>query len=179
MKFLVVYGTTEGQTRKIADGIAERIRAHGPAAEAIDSTAAPAELDLGAYDAVVIAASVHQHRHQASVMHFVKHHLARLQAMPTAFVSVSLAVAMAGEEGEREARSYVDRFLADTGWQPTEVHLAAGALLYTAYDFFKRQIMKFIVWKSGGPTETDQDYEFTDWAELSRFVDSFVEKVSS
>ena len=179
MKFLVVYGSTEGQTRRIADGIATRIREHGPEAETVDSTSLPADLDLGGVGAVIVAASVHQHRHQPSVMHFVKDNLARLQAVPTAFVSVSLAVAMAGEEGGREARSYVDRFLADTGWQPTEVHLAAGALLYTAYDFFKRQIMKFIVWKSGGPTETDQDYEFTDWAELSRFVDAFVEKVSS
>jgi len=73
----------------------------------------------------------------------------------------------------------VDQFQAETNWQPTETLLAAGALLYTEYDFFKRQLMKLIVWREGGPTDAGRDYEFTDWDALSKFVDSFVEMISS
>jgi menaquinone-dependent protoporphyrinogen oxidase len=39
--------------------------------------------------------------------------------------------------------------------------------------------MKLIVRKGGGPTDASQDYEFTDWDALSRFVDSFIETANS
>ncbi|MCP4317687.1 MAG: protoporphyrinogen oxidase [Hyphomicrobiales bacterium] len=176
MKVLVVFGTTEGQTRKIAEHIAKRVGEHGPNAQLFDCTSLPAEMDIDTYDAVVVAGSVHQHRHQTSVVHFVRKHLEGLQAKPTAFISVSLASVIEGDQ--KEARDYVDQFLAETGWRPTETFLVAGALLYTQYDFFKRQIMKLIVWRGGGPTDAGRDYEFTDWDALSEFVDSFVEMIS-
>ena len=172
MKFLIVYGTTEGQTRKISERIVEDIRERRHHAELHNSTSLPASLDISAYDAIIIAASVHQHRYQSSLVHFVKEHQEQLQAKPTAFLSVSLASVL--EESEQEAQEYVDQFVTETGWQPTQTELVAGALVYTQYDFFKRQIMKLIVWRGGGPTNANQDYEFTDWDALSRFVESFV-----
>ena len=173
MKFLVVYGTTEGQTRKISERIAEQIRERGHDAELYDSTSLPANLDIEGHDAVIVAASVHQHRHQSSLVHFAKEHREQLQAKPTAFLSVSLACVF--EEDRQEAQDYVDQFVTDTGWHPTQTEFVAGALVYTQYDFLKRQIMKLIVWRGGGPTDASQDYEFTDWDALSRFIDSFIE----
>jgi len=175
MKVLIVYGTTEGQTRKISQRIADHIDQKGHDAQLIDSTSLPKDLSIDAYDAVIVAASVHQHRHQAALVHFVKDNLEHLQKKPTAFVSVGLALVL--EEDQQEAQEYVDQFLTETGWQPTHTELVAGALVYTQYDFFKRQIMKFIVRKGGGPTDASQDYEFTDWEALSRFVDLFIENV--
>ena len=177
MKILVVYGTTEGQTRKIAERMAARIEDHGPPAELVDSASLPKDLDVDSYDAFIVAGSVHQHRHQASMVHFIAEHLKQLNAKPSAFVSVSLAAVL--EEDKREAQAYVDKVLEETGWRPTETMLLAGALLYTHYDFLKRQIMKLIVWKGGGPTDADRDYEFTDWQALSKFVDAFIEKVAA
>lgn len=177
MKVLIVYGTTEGQTRKISEWIAERIRRIGHDAEPHDSASLSADLDVGGYDAVIVAASVHQHSYQSSLVHFVKEHLAQLQVNPTAFLSVSLSSVL--DEDQREAQGYVDQFLTETGWHPTQTELVAGALVYTQYDFFKRQIMKLILWKGGGPTDANQDYEFTDWDALSSFVDSFLEMAGS
>jgi menaquinone-dependent protoporphyrinogen oxidase len=177
MRVLIVYGTTEGQTRKISERIGERIRELGHDAALQDSASLPADLDVGAYDAVIAAASVHQHRFQASLVHFVKERLEQLQAKPTAFVSVSLSTVLEGNQ--QEAQGYVDQFLAETGWHPTRTELVAGALVYTRYDFFKRQIMKLIVWRGGGPTDASQDFEFTDWDALSRFVDSFIVTANS
>jgi len=177
MKFLIVYGTTEGQTRKISARIAEGIREGGHDAELYDSTSLPPDLDVDAHDAVIVAASVHQHLYQSSLVHFVKEHREQLQAKPTAFLSVSLASVL--EEDKQEAQEYVDQFVTETGWRPTKTELVGGALVYTQYDFFKRQIMKLIVWKGGGPTDASQDYEFTDWDALSKFVESFVEMAGS
>jgi len=177
MKILVVYGTTEGHTRKISERIVKRIRGFGHDAELHDSTSLPADLDVGAYDAVIAAASVHQHRFQSSLVHFVKEHLEQLQVKPTAFLSVGLSTVL--EHDQHAAQGYVDQFLAETGWHPTRTEFVAGALVYTQYDFFKRQMMKLIVWKGDGPTDVSQDYEFTDWDALSGFVDSFIETVTS
>ena len=41
-----------------------------------------------------------------------------------------------------------------TGWRPGTVKLVAGALPYTQYAWFKRLIMKRIVGKAGGDTDT-------------------------
>ena len=173
MKFLCIYGTTEGQTRKITERIAAQIRENGFEVALLDSAALPPDLDVGAFDAVVLAASVHQQRYQTAFAHFVKKHRLELQARPSAFVSVSLSSVL--EENEDDAQEMADRFLDETGWRPTRTELVAGALAYTQYDFFKRQLMKWIVDRAGGPTDASQDYEFTDWDALDTFAVSFLE----
>lgn len=175
MKLLIIYGTTEGQTRKICQHIAGRISELGHDADLHDSTSLPSRLNISAYDAILVAASVHQGHYQTALRHFVKQQRLQLDTKPTAFVSVSLSSVR--EEDRDDAQGYVDQFLSETGWQPTRTELVAGALLYTHYDFFKRQIMKLTVSKGGGPTNASQDYEFTDWDALSNFVDGFIERV--
>lgn len=177
MRVLVVYGTTEGQTRRIAGWIAGRARERGHDADLRDSASLPTGFSIEGYDAVIVAASVHQYRHQTSVVHFVNAHLPALQDRPTAFLSVSLAAAQ--QDGRDDARQCAERFLDETGWRPTRTEPVAGALLYTRYDFFKRQLMKLIVRSGGGPADASQDYEFTDWDALGGFVDSFLDSISS
>jgi len=177
MKVLVVYGTTEGQTRKIAQWIAKRITANGHESQSHDATALLRDLDVAAFNAVIVAAPVHQQIHPEAVLGFVRAHLDSLTTKPSAFVSVSLSAAF--KDGRSEARSYVDRFLEDTGWQPTKTHLAAGALLFTEYDFFKEQIVRHVVLKDRAPVKIESDQEFTDWEALGTFVDDFVQMSES
>ncbi len=42
------------------------------------------------------------------------------------------------------------------------------------YDYFQRQIVKFIVMKRGGLADLTRDYEFTDWNALDGFIDEFL-----
>jgi menaquinone-dependent protoporphyrinogen oxidase len=175
MRALIVYGTTEGQTRKIAERIAARIRELGHEAQLHDSSALLNSLQVGAFTAIIVAASVHQQVHQEAVTGFAIAHRDELNAKLTAFVSVSLSAAL--EPDHVEAQKYVDRFVAETGWRPSKTLLLPGALRNTVYDYFKQQIIKYIVMKGGGPADAERDYEFTDWATLSKFVDSYVELV--
>jgi menaquinone-dependent protoporphyrinogen oxidase len=175
MRVLIVYGTTEGQTCKIAEQIAARVQELGQETQVCDSSALLDDLQIGAYEAIIIAASVHQQVHQETVTEFVIAHRDELKAKLTAFVSVSLSAAL--ETDSSEAQEYVDQFVAETGWRPTKTLLLAGALRYTGYDYFKQQIVKHIVMKGRGPSDTNRDYEFTDWQALSKFVDSFLEMV--
>jgi menaquinone-dependent protoporphyrinogen oxidase len=170
MNILIVYGTTEGQTRKIAEWTATHIREHAHQAELRDSAALAPVLDLETYDAFIIAASVHQEYHQEAITNFVIAHREVLDAKPSAFISVSLSAVLE----EPEAQKYVDSFVSVTRWRPRMTLLLGGALRFTEYDYFQEQIVKFIVMKRGGGSSTVRDREFTDWNVLAGFVDGFL-----
>jgi menaquinone-dependent protoporphyrinogen oxidase len=172
LNILIVYGTTEGQTRKIAEWTATHMREHSHQAELRDSAAFAPVLDLGTYDAFIIAASVHQEYHQETITNFVTAHLKVLEDKPSAFISVSLSAVLE----ETEAQKYVDRFVAMTGWRPRMTLLLGGALRFTEYDYFQEQIVKFIVMKRGDASTNGQNQEFTDWKALADFVDTFLKQ---
>jgi menaquinone-dependent protoporphyrinogen oxidase len=173
LNVLIVYGTTEGQTRKIAEWTATRIRERGHQPQLLDSAALGSDLGLASYDAFIIAASVHQERHQEAVTNFVIAHREALGTKPSAFISVSLSAVLEG--ARTEAQKYVDSFVCVSGWQPRRTLLLGGALRFTEYDYFQEQIVKFIVMKRDGAPSAGPDREFTDWNALADFVDGFLE----
>ena len=148
MKILIAYGTTEGQTRKIAERAASHLRERGASAALWDSADERTELNLDDFDAFVVAASVHQEQHQGAIKNFAAAHHAPLNDRPSAFISVSLSAVL--EETLPEAQSYVERFALLTRWRPAMTLLLGGALRFTEYDYFQTQIVKFIVMKRGG-----------------------------
>ncbi len=168
MNVLIVYGMTDGQTRKVAEWTARHVRTLGHEVELRDSASLGSIADLVTFDAFIIAASVHQKRHQDTV---ITHH-ELLNTRPSAFISVSLAAVL--EDEKKEAQEYVDHFVSATGWQPRMTLLLGGALRFTEYDYFQEQIVKFIVMKRGGARSTGRDHEFTDWNALANFVDGFL-----
>lgn len=172
-RLLIVYGTTEGQTRKIAEFIAAKARGAGHVVEIHDATAVPAGLNPEGFDHVIVAASLHHEQHQAPVDFFVRKNLLPLQNVHTAFLSVSLSAA--GDESDHhDALACANRFLMELRWQPSRTVLVAGALRFTEYDFFKRWALKQIARQKGAPTDTSSDYEFTNWSELERFTSEFL-----
>ena len=38
------------------------------------------------------------------------------------------------------------------------------------YNFFDKYIIKLIMFITGGPTDTSQSYEFTDWSKVDNFA---------
>ena len=74
--------------------------------------------EVDGFDAIIIAASVHQERHQETISDFVMGHCEQLNSKPTAFISVSLSAVLEYSQGE--AQMYVDRLAATTDWQPHE-----------------------------------------------------------
>jgi menaquinone-dependent protoporphyrinogen oxidase len=53
------------------------------------------------------------------------------------------------------------------------IKFVAGALPYTRYNWLKRWIMRRIVAKAGGDTDTTRDFEYTDWEDLRAFARTF------
>lgn len=168
MKLLIIYGTTEGQTRKIAEFMHEEAKTMGHEPTTIDSTLTPPPLED--FDAILIGSSIHTGKYHNAVVHFVKDHATLLNEKLTGFFSVSLAAASEMEESWKELEKITTDLLEDTNWQPDEVVQLAGALKYTQYDFFKKFIMRMIAKKEGGETDTSKDYEYTNWEQAKEFL---------
>lgn len=178
MKLVILYGSTEGQTRKIAQFIADRIEAKGHVVDLADAEAVGPDFRLPPVDAAIVAASVHVGRYQSSIQHLVTAHRDALSVIPTAFLSVSLAAAGDADDLQ-DVKTCAERFVEETGWTPGRIEHVAGAFRYTEYDFFKRWIMKVIARQHGQPTDASRDYELTDWLALELFVDDFVGQLES
>ena len=182
----VVYATREGQTRKVAEYVAARLREQGLQTEVMNLADRP-DVELTRYAAAVLAASVHYGKHEREMRRFVRRHVAQLNAMPAAFISVTLSEAGVERESatpEERARFAADvqkvleAFSKETGWRPNRVKPVAGALLYTKYNFLIRFIMKRIAKTTGAETDTSRDYEYTNWAALARFAEELARELA-
>jgi menaquinone-dependent protoporphyrinogen oxidase len=171
---LVVYGTTEGQTRKIAEFIANALKARGVEVELVDSAGDSAALVQPICVAAIVCGSLHRQRYQASLEHFVRSNKDWLAGIPTAFVAVSLTAAGHDERSREELGMIVESFCRRAGWAPTMIRHAAGALRYSRYHWLKRMLMQRIAGKQGGDTDVSRDHEYTDWGDLTRFVAEFL-----
>ena len=170
---LIVYGTTDGHTRKIAQVLAENLRAQFCSVDIVVSAGQLKRLRPEGYDGVIIAASVHIGSYQRAVADWVRVHAQVLNLLPTAFLSVCLGVLEKGTKSRQELLRIMRRFLDRCGWQPTITKMVAGALPYTRYGWIKRMMMRRIVAKAGGDVDTTRDYEYTDWNDLRTFSRDF------
>jgi len=171
MKILVLYGTTDGQTRKICAFIADKLRSKGDVVTLVDATASTERVDLAGYQGAIVAASIHAGQYQKAVVQFVRAHHARLKQIPSAFISVSLSSVNSDSEELLSLMTIIDNFRAYTGWTNAEVHHVAGAIRVTEYDFFKRWTMKLIAWEKKLKLEPGKDLELTDWDALAATVE--------
>ena len=171
-RVLVLYGTTDGQTRKVACELSLTLRSMQLD---VDLVNAREQLDPKPedYDAVIVAASVRAGGYQRSVRRWVKAHAAALSKRPAAFVSVCLGILEKNPKTDAVLAGIVQTFAKQTGWQPPIVKFVAGALLYRQYNWFLRRIMRRIVSRAGGDTDMSRDYEYTDWKDLASFAREF------
>lgn len=175
MRVLIIYGTTEGQTRKIAQYLADRCREQSFDVTLVDAAAGLGGVDPHDYDAAILAARVHGGRFPHRIVRFARRHAADLSAMPSAFVSVSMMAAGDSAKARMTLSSYRIRLVRQTGWIAPFVHDAAGARFYTRHNAVGRWILGRIdrtVW--GRPVDTNHDREWTDWDALGRFLDGFL-----
>jgi len=172
-RILIVYGTTHGQTEKVARRVADRLRAAGHIVTLTDADELPRFLSARDFEAVAVGSSVTFGKHQRCVRRFVRAQCDALNQRPTAFFSVSGSAAGRTDAQWAEAQRCIDEFLRETGWRPQQVASVAGAMAYTKYNPLLRWLIRRIAEKNGGPTDTSRDHEMTDWAQVDRFADAF------
>ena len=78
MNILLVYGTTEGQTEKIARYLSARLGERGHQTMLANAAGPSLAPTPDRFDAVIIAASLHAGRYQAAIVDYVRTHRAAL-----------------------------------------------------------------------------------------------------
>jgi menaquinone-dependent protoporphyrinogen oxidase len=171
-RILVLFATFDGHTAKVAERIAQTLRATGHVVTLRPANAIEVIWELDTHDGIIVGAAIRYGHHPAYLVELIREHIADLLERPNAFYSVCLS---AGGPGARPAtaQSYVDAFIRRTGWRPGLAQSFAGALRYSRYNPFIRFMMRLIVGMAGGDTDTSRDYEYTDWAAVDRFAVDF------
>ena len=173
MQLLIAYATTDGQTRKIARFVADRLADAGHAVELLNVVDADG-LDLARFDGAVLAGSLHVGGFQKSLRQFVIEAGAALAAMPTLFLAVSLSAAGNDPDDWAGLKDCLAEFQEDSGWTPGQVEHVAGAFRFSGYDFFRAWAMRRIADQKGEAVEPGRDKEYTDWAALALAVDGWI-----
>jgi menaquinone-dependent protoporphyrinogen oxidase len=163
---LVIYGTTEGQTAKVAFAISDVFRAAGHEPDVVNATHEP-PLALTRYDAILVGASVHDDAHQPHVVEWVRTHRRQLDGCPSAFFQISLTSAIRDLAHQAKARVLAERLTEATGWKPAELGLFAGALRTSELGWWKRFMSRSIARAAG----VVGDGEYTRWDEVHAWAD--------
>lgn len=172
-KILIVYGTTQGQTGRIAMHLKKEFMRASHVVDLFDSRKVSSSLNLNNYDAILVGASVHAGGYQRVLKKWVKDHRQELNFTPSAFFSVCLGILQKQDSVQKEEVRIVEKFLAECNWQPAKRIIFAGALPYTEYNPLLRWWMKRIAKKAGGDTDTSKDYEYTNWNDVNQFARDF------
>lgn len=172
MDVALVYESIEGQTRKVADYVAERLRAHGHGVRVLNSADRQSDVSFDGIDRVILAAPVHERRHPKDFEVLLAANSETLRQLPTLMLSVSLKASF--PEGREEAQDYVTEMAMRTGVDFTKEVLVAGAVRTESYGYFEAQIVSNVVLEGQPVDLIDGVREFTDWEGLASHVDAFV-----
>ena len=177
LRMLVAFTTYDGHTAKIAERIASTLGHADCAIDVCDLARSRPERSLENDDRVIAGGPVHGGQHPPQLVKFAFENSAALNAKPSAFFSVSLSAA--GNDAQQEdATRCLYEFLEQTCWRPSTSTIIAGALLYRKYGFIKRWMMKMIVKRGGGDTDTSRNYVYTDWEAIDQFANEFAVRLA-
>jgi menaquinone-dependent protoporphyrinogen oxidase len=169
---VLVYSTTDGQTLRISEHLARALQARGHQLQLAALTPA-LTLDWSQCDQIVIGARIRYGKHHPDLYAFIERHARELSQRPGAFFSVNVVARKPGKHTP-EGNPYLQQFLKRSSWRPQQLAVFAGRIDYPRYRFWDRQIIRLIMWMTGGPTDPRSVTEFTDW----QAVDAFASRIS-
>ncbi|HET7649078.1 MAG TPA: menaquinone-dependent protoporphyrinogen IX dehydrogenase [Gammaproteobacteria bacterium] len=167
-RILIAYSTVDGHTRAISEVLANHLNAAGHQATVIGVPDLDAAA-LDSFDKVVVGASIRYGKYRPDLEAFVVNCAAQLNRRPSAFFTVNLVARKPGRDTP-ETNPYVGKILRKTAWQPKAIAVFAGKLDYPRYRLPDRLIIQFIMWLTGGPTNSTTVQDFTEWASVQEFA---------
>ena len=165
-KFLIIYSTTDGHTKKICQRI-KNFLTDGNLVELLSLEDAK-KVDLSNFEKIIIGASIRYGKHSNELYRFINLNKNILDQKKGAFFSVNV-VARKPEKNTAETNPYINKFLKISKWRPNKIKVFAGKVDYPNYNFFDKYIIRLIMFITNGPTDTSQSYEFTDWSKVDDF----------
>lgn len=167
-RICIVYSTTDGHTLEICQRIQQSLERAGHQVELMAIEQASG-IDWTRCDKIVIGARIRYGKHHPDVRAFIERHLDQLQARPSAFFSVNVVARKPGKDTVA-GNPYLQKFLKSILWKPTELAVFAGKIDYQKYAYLDRQVIRFIMWLTKGPTQPDACVDFTNWQAVEVFA---------
>lgn len=167
-KIIIIYATTDGHTKEICDSLVETTETLNNHVDLVEISDA-GRFDLNEYDKVVIGASIRYGKHSPLIYDYIETNHQVLAQKPNAFFSVNV-VARKPEKNQPDTNPYLIKFLKQIKWQPNELAVFAGKVDYQKYSFFDRNMIRFIMWMTKGPTAPDTKIDFTNWEQVKAFA---------
>ncbi|WP_299780682.1 menaquinone-dependent protoporphyrinogen IX dehydrogenase [uncultured Formosa sp.] len=162
----IIYSTTDGQTLKICQRIAEHLKNSGFSTDIIEISAF--KDSVSKYPKLIIGASIRYGKHSKKVTAFIQKHKNALDQIDVAFFSVNL-VARKSDKNRFNTNPYVIKYFKQLDWTPKIIDVFAGTLDYKSYSFLDRIMIKLIMKMTDGPTSTNTPIEYTDWDRVKAF----------
>lgn len=170
---LILFASREGQTEKVAIRISERLKKMGLSVQLVNAADATAtsQIDLSRYDLLIFGASMHAGGLEREIVEFVNANVHRIESKTKSFFLVLLSAAT--KDPELKTKSLADaqrkmnrQLMVEFG----DIEMIAGVLAYSKYPWPLQWLMKRIAAKAGEGTDTSQDYEYTDWEQVSEYA---------
>ena len=165
---LILYSTVDGHTKNICERIQDILEQQNHVVTLVSLGDKP-ELDLSLFDKIVIGASIRYGKHRPDVIEYINNNTELLSSKQGAFFSVNVT-ARKPNKNTPETNPYMPKFLKQINWQPNKLAVFAGKIDYPRYTFFDRNMIRFIMWITKGPTDRNAVVEFTDWQAVENFA---------
>lgn len=164
---LIMYSTTDGHTLEICQYLQQVIERNDNRVT-LQSMDDESNVDMNPFDKIVLGASIRYGKHSKQVYEHIKRNKQVLDSKPNAFFSVNVVARKPGKN-RPETNPYLKKFLKQISWQPKKLAVFAGKLDYPRYSYWDRQIIRFIMWMTKGPTDPKTVIDFTDWKQVESF----------
>lgn len=162
----MLYATVDGQTKKICEYLASHL------ADDHDVTlwdlSENRDIDLSAFDKVILGGSVRYGRHHESMEAFLTQHRSMLNTQKTALFSVNATARKTGKNTP-ESNVYFTKLIQKTQVKAKLEAVFAGKIHLSQYGWFDRFMIR-LIFRIGGERLGSQAYEFTDWQQVERFA---------
>lgn len=163
---LVAYASRDGHAARIAARLADGVAP----ATLVDLAVEPeAGGRLAERPLAVVVAAVRYGRHLAPAERFLQAYRAAAAPPPLALVSVNLT-ARKPAKNTPATNPYLKKLTARHDLAPAAQAVFAGKLDYPRYRWLDRQMIRFIMAVTGGPTDGRSVVDYTDWAAVDAFA---------
>jgi menaquinone-dependent protoporphyrinogen oxidase len=162
---ILTYASRDGQARRIAERVAQVLQVRPRDLQ----TDVPGAIALAAAPLLVVIAAVRYGKHLPEADDFLAGYADLEVRPPLALASVNLT-ARKEEKRSAQGNAYLRKLIAQYRLAPALATAFAGRLDYARYRWSDRQLIRFIMLLTGGPTDTSTCVEYTDWAAVDEFA---------
>lgn len=166
---LILYGSRNGHTARIARHMRDSIVEAGGEAEIMDFVEAVREgVDLEPHDVVALGAPVYYGTYDDAVFEFIGDNQDVLEAKPHSFFNVSVT-ARTPEKATVEGNRYMQKFLELSPWKPRDLKVIAGKVDYPSWGMLDTLAIQMIMKFTNGPTDRTAVIDYTDWDDVAAY----------